>query len=302
MSIKNVAVIGAGTIGLSWTALFANAGLNVTVSDPRPDLADVVRDSMPELAASLGSTAEKLLAQVTVSASLADAVANADLVQENGPERLEFKQQLFADIAAAAPSHALLASSSSGIVATLIAEKLDGDAAGRMLIAHPFNPPQLMPLVEIVPGERTLESATLAAIDFYRELGKVPVREHQEIQGFVANRLQAVVLKEAFSLVIQGVVSVEELDTAMKASLGARWATIGPFESYHLGGGPGGIRHMFEHLGGNLTGGDSGVTEADVEKLIADVERTYGAGPEAYAKLTAERDRKQLAVNAAVSD
>lgn len=111
MSIKNVAVIGAGTIGLSWTALFANAGLNVTVSDPRPDLADVVRDSMPELAASLGSTAEKLLAQVTVSASLADAVANADLVQENGPERLEFKQQLFADIAAAAPSHALLASS-----------------------------------------------------------------------------------------------------------------------------------------------------------------------------------------------
>lgn len=298
--IKSVAVVGAGTIGLSWTALFANAGLNVTVSDPRPDLADVVRDSMPELAASLNTTAAELLAKISISASLAEAVAEADLVQENSPERLEFKQQLFAEIAAAAPKHALLTSSSSGIVATLIAEKLDDQAAARMLIAHPFNPPQLMPLVEIVPGERTTEATTSSAINFYRTLGKVPVREHREIQGFVANRLQAVVLKEAFSLVLQGVVSVEELDTAMKASLGARWATIGPFESYHLGGGPGGIRHMFAHLGANLTGDDSGVTEADVEKLINEVERSYGSGAAAYAKLAAARDRKQIAVNNAL--
>lgn len=295
-AINTVAVIGAGTIGLSWSALFANAGLNVRVSDPRPDLADVVRDSMPELAASLGTSAEVLLAKISISSSLAEAVTEADLVQENGPERLDFKQQLFADIAAAAPKHALLASSSSGIVATLIAQKLDDGAAARMLIAHPFNPPQLMPLVEIVPGERTSEAVTTSAIDFYRELGKVPVREHREIQGFVANRLQAVVLKEAFSLVLQGVVSVEELDTAMKASLGSRWATIGPFESYHLGGGPGGIRHMFAHLGANLTGDDSGVTEADVERLINEVEASYGSGAAAYAKLSAERDRKQIAV------
>ncbi|WP_394940709.1 3-hydroxyacyl-CoA dehydrogenase NAD-binding domain-containing protein [Psychromicrobium sp. YIM B11713] len=301
-SIRRVAVVGAGTIGLSWMALFAKAGLSVTVSDPRPDVAEVVRDSMPELAKTLGSTAEELLARVTVSNSLEEAVAEADLVQENGPERLEFKQQLFVEIASAAPAHALLTSSSSGIVATLIAEKLDDAAAARMLIAHPFNPPQLMPLVEIVPGERTVESSTLSAIEFYRELGKIPVREHKEIQGFVANRLQAVVLKEAFSLVLQGVVSVEELDTAMKASLGARWATIGPFESYHLGGGPGGIRHMFAHLGGNLTDDDSGVTEADVERLITDVESTYGAGPEAYRRLAEARDRRQLAVNQAVNN
>ncbi|MFJ8671933.1 3-hydroxyacyl-CoA dehydrogenase NAD-binding domain-containing protein [Streptomyces sp. NPDC093589] len=303
-TIKNVAVVGAGTIGLGWSALFAAHGSTVRLTDPRPDLEQSLTDALPMLAGSLDTTVQELRGRIEVCPSLRDAVRDADLVQENGPERLEFKQEVFADIAAAAPADAILASSSSGIIASAIARTLPDDTAARLLIAHPFNPPQVVPLVEIVPGARTDERIVAAATDFYRSLGRTPVRLHKEIEGFAANRLQSVVLQESFRLVSQGVVTAQELDTVVKASLGGRWATVGPFESYHLGGGPGGIRHMIEHLGKGLDqeDGSSGITKEGIARVIAQTEAAYGTGPDAYRARAERRDRKQIAVNRAVAD
>ncbi|MCK8678494.1 3-hydroxyacyl-CoA dehydrogenase NAD-binding domain-containing protein [Streptomyces lichenis] len=303
-TITTVAVVGAGTVGLGWAALFAAHGHAVRLTDPRPDLAETLDEAMPLLAASLHTTARALRARVEISADLAEAVRDADLVQENGPERLELKQELFADIARHAPGHAVLASSSSGIVPSAIARRLPDEAAARMLIAHPFNPPQVVPLVELVPGTRTSERTVARAAGFYRSLERVPVRLRKEIEGFVANRLQGVVLREAFRLVADGVVTAEELDTIMKTSLGGRWAVVGPLESYHLGGGPGGIRHMVEHLGKGLEQADGtpAIDEAALARVIEQTESAYGTGPAAYRARAERRDRKQLAVNAAVAD
>lgn len=303
---STVAVVGAGTIGLGWAALFAARGLQVRVSDPREDLERVVRESMPMLAESLAVPARDLLDQITLT-SLEDAVDGVDLVQETGPEKLELKQELFARIAGAAPDTAVLASSSSGIVASDIAAQLPDEAAARLLIAHPFNPPQVVPLVEVVPGQRTSEAAVQSAIAFFQRLGKTPVRLHKEVSGFVANRLQSSVMREAFSLVLDGVVDVEELDTVMKASLGGRWATVGPFESFHLGGGPGGIRHMLEHLGPGMEKrwddlGRPQLTADNVATLAERTEATYGAGPEVYRRRASERDRKQNTLNRALRE
>lgn len=304
---NTVAVVGAGTIGLSWAALLAAHRLEVRITDPRPDLEQAVRDAVPMLATSLSRSPEELLARIHVVRSLADAVRDADLVQENGPERLDFKRELFAEIAQHAPGHAVLASSSSGLVASAIAEGLTEPVAARLLIAHPFNPPHVVPLVEIVPGERTSEQVTASVIEFYRWLGKTPVRLRKEVSGFVANRLQSAVLREAFHLVLEGVVRADELDTVMTASLGSRWATIGPFESFHLGGGPGGIRHMIEHLGAGMrrrwdTLGQPALTSDDVEILANQTEAAYGTGPAAYRERAEARDRKQIAVSRAVTE
>ncbi|MER7080647.1 ketoreductase RED1 [Saccharopolyspora kobensis] len=303
-----VAVVGAGTIGLSWAALFAANGLEVRITDPREDLADAVRAAMPSLAAGIpGADVDELLDHIHLTGDLAEAVTGVDLVQENGPERLEFKQRLFAEIARHAPENAVLASSSSGIIASAIAAELPGAVAARLLIAHPFNPPQVVPLVEIVPGERTAEPVVEAAVEFYRALGKTPVRLRKEIPGFVANRLQSAIMQESISLVLRGVVSVEELDTVMKASLGGRYATVGPFESFHLGGGPGGIRHMMAHLGIGMAErwkdlGHPQLTEDAIAAISDQTETTYGSGPTAYEQRSELRDRKQNAINAALHD
>ncbi|TWF93816.1 3-hydroxyacyl-CoA dehydrogenase NAD-binding domain-containing protein [Saccharopolyspora dendranthemae] len=301
----NVAVVGAGTIGLAWAALFAHAGLEVRVTDPREDLDEAIDDALPMLADSMpGAQVASLRERISATDDLAKAVENAQLVQENGPERLEFKQRLFAEIARHAPADAVLASSSSGIVASAIAAELPEDVAARLLIAHPFNPPQVVPLVEIVPGT-TEEEVVQRTIGFYRDLGKTPVRVHKEVPGFVANRLQSAVMRESVSLVQQGVVSAAELDTVMKASLGGRYATIGPFESFHLGGGPGGIRHMMAHLGVGMADrwaelGRPELDESTTTSLVEQTEAAYGSGPDAYRARARIRDRKHNAINAAL--
>ncbi|SFS64849.1 3-hydroxyacyl-CoA dehydrogenase NAD-binding domain-containing protein [Saccharopolyspora flava] len=302
----NVAVVGAGTIGLAWAALFAHAGLRVRVTDPRDDLETAIDEALPMLAESIpGADVAALRSRIEATDDLAKAVENAQLVQENGPERVEFKQQLFAEIARHAPAEAILASSSSGIVASAIAAELPEDVAARLLIAHPFNPPQVVPLVEIVPGT-TSEDVVQEAIAFYRDLGKTPVRIHKEVSGFVANRLQSALMRESISLVQQGVVSAEELDTVMKASLGGRYATIGPFESFHLGGGPGGIRHMMAHLGVGMADrwselGRPELDERTISSIVEQTETAYGSGPEAYQERARLRDRKHNALNDALS-
>ena len=288
------AVVGAGTIGLSWAALFASRGIDVRVQDPRPDLAQLVDDAAAELEPVLGAG---LCERITVVAELEAAVEGVDVVQENGPERLELKQELFARIEAAAPREALLLSSTSGLMPSDMAAHMQ--EPGRLLVGHPFNPPHVVPLVEVVPGAQTTDAAAQAAADFYRSLGKVPVVLRREIGGFVANRLQSALFRESVNLVLQGVVTPEELDRVVTESVGVRWATAGPFESYHLGGGPGGIRHLLEHLGPGMARrwkdlGEPELTPELVERVSSDTEQRFADRD--YPSRTAERDRVQLAV------
>lgn len=273
-----IAVIGAGTIGLSWAALFAAHGHEVRVSDPRPDLADALGDLDVHIADSVG-----------------EAVRDVDVVQENGPERLDFKRELFARLVAEAPAHALLLSSSSAIPSSEFSADIDGS---RVLIGHPFNPPHIMPLVEVVPNPRTKEEAVQEAVEFYRSLGRVPVVERKEVPGFVGNRLQSALQREAIHLVQEGVVDPAGLDEVVVNSLGLRWAAVGPFLGAHLGGGPGGYRHLATHIGASMDRITPGQPDpAATERVIEAVEKAYG--DKAYTDLAAERDRKQLAILAA---
>ena len=300
--IRTVAVIGAGTIGLSWTALFAGHGLTVRISDPRPDLAEAVAQALTEFTphlAAQGLDTTGIADRVQLATDVADAVRDADLVQENGPERVEFKRELFATLVREAPAHALLLSSSSAIPATAFTGEL-ADAA-RVLIGHPFNPPHLIPLVEVVPGERTSEDAVQAAVAFYRSVGRIPVVERKEMPGFVGNRLQNALSREAMYLVQQGVVTPAELDTVITSSLGIRWASVGPFLGSHLGGGPGGYRHLAEHIGPSMSQmrlGEPSTDPEETERLIKAVEDAYGSST--YSALAESRDRRQLAVLSAL--
>lgn len=292
-----IAVVGAGTIGLSWAALFASKGHDVRLHDPRPDLQELLDAAAVELSEVLsGSWRDRIVLEPDLEA----AVTGVDVVQENGPERLDVKQELFARIEAAAPPEALLLSSTSGLMPSDMGADLT--APGRVVVGHPFNPPHVVPLVEVVPGAQTPAATVEAAATFYRSLGKVPVVLHKEIGGFVANRLQSALFRESVHLVLEGVVTPEELDQVVTESVGVRWATAGPFESYHLGGGPGGIRNLLEHLGPGMqerwrTLGQPELTPELVDRVSTSTEERFADQP--YGQRTAARDRAQLAVLAA---
>jgi ketoreductase RED1 len=291
---RTVAVVGAGTIGLSWAALFASNGLDVRVCDPRPDVDELVADTVRQLAGVLpGDWGPR----ITVEPDLEAAVWGVDVVQENGPEKLDFKQELFARIENAAPATALLLSSTSGLMPSDMGASMT--EPGRVVVGHPFNPPHVVPLVEVVPGAQTPDATAQAAADFYRSLGKVPVVLHKEIGGFVANRLQSALFRESVHLVLSGVVTPEELDLVVTESVGVRWATAGPFESYHFGGGPGGIRNLLEHLGPGMVKrwkdlGQPELTADVVDQIASSTEQRF-AGQD-YAQRTQQRDSVQLAV------
>jgi ketoreductase RED1 len=300
---RSAAVIGAGVIGLSWTTLFAAHGLRVKVTDPRSDLEAAVGDTVRHFAATLPGgprDADALLRRVELSPGPEEAVDGVDYVQENGPENLDFKRDLFARIEHAAPPEALLLSSTSGLMPTDIGR--DMAAPGRVIVGHPFNPPHVLPLVEVVPGQQADPALTEAAVTFYRALGKEPVVLHREIGGFVANRLQSALFRESVNLVEEGVVTPEELDKVVTESIGVRWATAGPFESYHLGGGPAGIRHLLTHLGPGMARrwkdlGQPELTPQLVDRLSRATEERFRDAR--YDELTDLRDHKQLAVLAA---
>jgi ketoreductase RED1 len=297
---STVAVVGAGVIGASWTAVFLAHGLSVTVNDPREDaegfVADYIRKASPTLKA-LGLPTESLDKKLRFDADLERAVADIDVVQENGPERVEFKQDLWARIGRVVPAHALLLSSSSAKTATEQSLKMEN--ANRLLIGHPFNPPHLIPLVEVVPGERTDPEAVRDAVAFYEALSKVPRVLRKEIQGFVANRLQRAIFRECCHLVLQGVVTVDELDDIVTSSIGLRWAADGPFRSFHLGGGPGGFSAFFKQFAPGMEAAwknQAPVTlDATSQRVIIEqAEASFAAN--APEKLEAERDAKQLAI------
>ena len=294
------AIIGAGVIGASWTALFLAHGLDVVVNDPRPDVEQFVRDYIRNNLATLealGLATANLEAKLRFEGDLESAVAGADLVQENGPERIEFKQDLWARISKVVGDKALLLSSSSARPAT--EQALKSSRPERLLVGHPFNPPHLIPLVEVVPGEKTSDDAIADAVAFYTALGKVPRVVRKEMPGFVANRLQRAIFRECCYLVIQGVVTVDELDDIVTSSIGLRWAADGPFRSFHLGGGAGGFRSFFKQFGPGLNEAWKNMAPVDLneaaqDKIIAQAEASFAARP--AERLESERDAKQLAI------
>ena len=247
---RNTCVIGAGVIGASWAALFLAHGLNVVINDPQPDIEATMKATLANIAPTLrelGLPHEGLEKNLRFEPDLERAVAGVDLVQENGPERTEWKQQLWARIEAVVPKHALLLSSSSARTATLQASAMKDPS--RLLVGHPFNPPHLIPLVEVVPGEKTDPQAVADAVAFYTALGKVARVLRKEIAGFVANRLQRAIFRESCYLVKEGVVTIQELDDIVTNSIGLRWAANGPFSSFYMGGGPTGFRGYFKQFG-----------------------------------------------------
>lgn len=295
----SVAVIGAGTIGRSFAWLFARSGYSVKVFDPRSDLAEVVAGLQADVSAN--ASANNLLAaqlgSITLAASVEDAVAQARFVQESGPEDPEAKPELFAQIAAAAPSDAILATSSSTIPASLIAAHLPLAAAARVIVGHPFNPPHLMPLVEVVPSPVTDADTVEQALEFYRSCGREPVALGKEVRGFVGNRLQNALMKEAISLVQNGVIAAPDLDAVMKNSLGLRWSAVGQFEGMHLGGGKAGIRGFMHHIGPSFAAIDDldlDLSEAGMAEVYTQVEQAYGETPNPAA--AEARDRIQQSV------
>src|SRR5215207_206869 len=253
---RSAAIVGAGTIGLSWATLFAAKGLAVRVTDPREDLEEAVSQAVRQFSGTLPGgprEASELLGRLVFESDLERAVEGVDVVQENGPENIEFKREVFARIERAAPPAALILSSTSGFMPRGMSRTMVDP--GRLVVGHPFNPPHVLPLVEVVGSEWTAPSVIDAAVDFYRWLGKEPVVLRKEIGGFVANRLQTALFRESVHLVLEGVVTPDELDKVVTESIGVRWATAGPFASYHLGGGPGGLPHFLQHLGPSIVRG-----------------------------------------------
>jgi carnitine 3-dehydrogenase len=245
--VTRVAIVGAGVIGASWATTFLARGMDVVASDPAPGAEDALRKTvdaqwpvMQQTGLSPAASTERL----RFANSPEDAVFNAGFVQENGPERLDIKRDLFRRLDEAAPPDALLASSTSTI---RISEFQDACTRHpeRVVLGHPFNPPHLIPLVEVGGGKQTAPDTIERALNFYRAMGKHPIHLRQEIVGHVANRLQAALWQEAFNLVKAGVASVADIDAAIGQEPGLRWALLGPFMNLHLSGGVGGVGALF---------------------------------------------------------
>ncbi len=242
--MKTVAIIGSGLIGRAWACKFANAGWTVRMSDPDPvalkAAPDLVREELIGLAKhGLATDPEAAAARVTTAASVAEAVDGVDFVQENGPENLEIKTALFAELDRCAPKTAILSSSTSTIVTSRFTEALAGRA--RCLVGHPVNPPHLVPVVELSGAPWTAPETIAKAKEIYLQIGQTPITVLKEVDGFILNRLQGALLAEAFRLVAEGYVSAEDLDHTIKDGLGLRWSFMGPFETIELNA-PGGVQ------------------------------------------------------------
>jgi 3-hydroxyacyl-CoA dehydrogenase len=275
-----VAVLGCGTIGCSWAEAFLAAGCDVRAWDPRPGYEPALVSS----AARYGGTLQ-------VCSTAAGAVAAAQFVQESAPESQELKANLYASIAAALAPTAVVASSTSTIMPSVLQQGCG--FAERLLVGHPFNPPHILPLVEVVGGARTSEESIELAMNFYREVGKHPIRLRTEKLGHLANRLQAALWREAVDAVASGQADVADVDAVITQALGPRWALTGPFATFNLGGGAGGLRHFIEHLGPAFEAlwDDAHrpqVTAALTETLIAQTSRAQG--DRSVAQIASARD------------
>jgi 3-hydroxyacyl-CoA dehydrogenase len=249
--IRRIAIVGTGVIGASWAAEFLARGFDVVATDPvanaEASLRKYIDAAWPSLIA-LGLAKGASRERLSFTPDLKEALHNADFVQENGPERKDFKIQLFADMDAATPPDSIIASSSSGLTMSVMQSACKHPE--RCVIGHPFNPPHMVPLVEVVGGAKTSADAVQRAIEFYASIGKKPIHLRKEVVGHVANRLQAAIYREVVNLINLGVVDVADADTAVCWGPGLRWGVMGPTMLFHLGGGQWGIQHFMEHLSG----------------------------------------------------
>jgi 3-hydroxyacyl-CoA dehydrogenase len=296
--IRRVAIIGTGVIGASWTALFLAKGLDVVATDIAPDaetaLRRFVKAAWPALER-LGLAPGASQSRLSFTHDMPAAVKSADFVQENGPERIDFKKKLYQQLDELLPADVIIASSSSGLTMSEI-QSACRQHPERCVIGHPFNPPHLVPLVEIVGGAKTSEATIERAAEFYTGLGKQAVLR-KEVPGHVANRLQAALAREVYYLVAEGVVSAADVDTALCWGPGLRWGIMGNMMLNHLGGGQGGIEHFFQQFTGPMTAwwkvlGQPVLTPEVQKKLIDSVHAEVGS--RSIAELEAQRDEVLL--------
>lgn len=247
--VHRVAIVGTGTIGASWATHYLARGFDVTATDPAPHAEAALRsyvDAAWDGAATLGLSPGASPDRLRFTADLRHALADADFVQENAPERPELKVKLFADIDDATPPEVIIASSSSSLTMSVMQAQCRHPE--RTVIGHPFNPPHLIPLVEVVGGTKTALETIHDAMSFYASIGKRPIHLKKEIPGHVANRLQAALYREVVYLIEQGVLDVADADDAVSWGPGLRWGVMGPNLLWHLGGGQGGIQHFMDTL------------------------------------------------------
>lgn len=288
--VRRIAIIGTGVIGASWAAQYLAKGFDVIATDPAPKAEEALRNYvdeawtlLTEVGLSPGASRDRLL----FTTNMREALSKADFVQENGPERPDFKIKLFADIDDATPPDSIIASSSSGLTMTVIQSGCKRPE--RCLIGHPFNPPHIIPLVEVVGGDKTSPNAVSRAVEFYASIGKKPIVLNKALPGHVANRLQAALYREVVYLIQQGVLSVADADIAVSYGPGLRWGVMGPSLQWHIGGGAGGIKHYMEHLMDPLAGlmkslGNPDITP-ELKKVIS----------EGVLKMAGDRSVDQLA-------
>lgn len=248
--IKTIGVVGTGLIGASWAAFFLASGFRVVATDPAPGaqarLRDFIGRAWPALNR-LGVSKEPAPLEPIFADTLEDCVSQADFIQESGPERADIKQATYIKMDALAAPDVILSSSTSGFRPSQLQEGCKHP--GRILVGHPFNPPHIVPLVEIVGSPATDPAALEQADAFYKSLGKVTIRVRRELTGHVSNRLQAALWREAYHMVASGVVSAAEVDAAIAHGPGLRWALMGPMLLGELGGGEGGMQHFLDHIG-----------------------------------------------------
>ncbi|HJW39542.1 MAG TPA: 3-hydroxyacyl-CoA dehydrogenase NAD-binding domain-containing protein [Candidatus Udaeobacter sp.] len=280
--IKRIAIVGTGVIGASWAAEYLARGFDVVATDPGPNAEANLRKYVDEawkdltnIGLSKGASRDRL----TFTKDSKEALSKADLVQENGPERPDFKMKLYAEMDEVTPVDSLLASSSSGITPSVIQSKCKHPE--RVVIGHPFNPPHIIPLVEVVGGSKTAPEAVQQAISFYASIGKKPIHLKKELPGHVANRFQAALYREMLYIIEQGILSVEDTDAAVSYGPGLRWGVMGQSLQWHLGGGEGGIKHFMDHLMDPLAGmmkvlGTPNITPELKQKVVDGVMREAG--------------------------
>ncbi|WP_098896156.1 3-hydroxyacyl-CoA dehydrogenase NAD-binding domain-containing protein [Streptomyces sp. t99] len=290
-----MACVGAGVIGGGWAALFLARGYDVTAWDPAPDAAVRLRrliaaawPALEQLGLADGASQDRL----TVTATLEEALAEAQFVQESAPEKLDLKRDLLARLDAAAPAGTVIASSTSGYPMT----DMQTEAAdpGRLVVGHPFNPPYLIPLVEVVGGERTDPAAVEWASRFYEVAGKSVITMDREVPGFIANRLQEALWREALHMVANGEATVAEIDASITEGPGLRWAVMGPMLTFALAGGEGGMAHMLDHFGPSLKSPWTRLEAPELDRALYEAVVAgcdEAADGRSIADLVAERDR-----------
>ena len=304
--ISHTAILGAGVIGASWTALLLASGRSVSVYDPDPGVEGSVRGyiekAWPALE-ELGLTDRATPDAVSFAKSAGEAVDGADFVQENVPERLPIKHAAYREIEPILSADAIVSSSTSGL--TLEALQEGWTEPANLILGHPFNPPHLIPLVELTANSRTNPAVLEAAEAFYNDIGKVTIRIRKGLPGHVANRLQAAVWREAVHMAVEGVASVEDIDKAMWAGPGLRWAAMGPTMLFHLGAGEGGLRAFCDHFKDTFNGwwddlGDPRLDEDAIKKLVAGIaDQTKGLTTEDLAR---NRDKMLTALQTAIQN